>query len=67
MFLQWVECLDEFSYKIGSVGVVVFGCGLQNSEVVVREANVIRFGRAGSVDGRNPLCPFRTRVPEVVT
>ena len=37
--LQLAECLDEFSYQIGSVGVVVFGCGMQDSEIAVGQAD----------------------------
>ena len=37
--LRLTEYLDEFSYEVGRVGVVVFGCGMQDSEVVVGEAD----------------------------
>ncbi len=39
MVLRLVEYLDEFSYEVGRVGVVAFGCGMQDSEVVVGEAD----------------------------
>ena len=32
---QRVECSDEFSYKVGSVGAIGFGCSMQNLEIAV--------------------------------
>ena len=36
---QGVECSDEFSHKVGRVGVMGFGYGMHDSEVVVGEAD----------------------------